>query len=113
MAYEIGDDIAITAKFRRSTDKALIDPTAWQVRVQPPEDAPGGALPEETVLFGGPSGAYVTLSKIADGHFEILLSTDRANGQHAGRWTLWVTAIGVGKSSRSHHVVVDPPALDV
>jgi hypothetical protein len=111
MAYELGADIVVTVKFRRR-DGVLIDPTAWQVRVQPPVDA-GSPLAEETVIYGGVAGAYVTLSTIATGWYEMLLSTSRSTLAHAGRWTLWVTSTGTGKASRSCHVVVDPPVITI
>ena len=113
MAYEIGDDVVLTVKFRKRTDKTLVDPTVWQVRSRPPADA-DSPIDEETVVFGAPAGVFTTLASVSTGEFTITLSTDRANKNHVGRWVVWVTLTGAaGKGSRSYHVVVDPEALPV
>jgi len=109
MAYEPGDDIVTTVKWRRRSDRTLVEPGAFQVLVRPPQDV-SNPLPDETVV-GDAAGAYVTTTKVADGHHEFLLSTDRAEPKHSGRWKLWVTSTGAGKASRSHFIHVEQPPI--
>lgn len=104
MAYEIGDDVVVTMKWRRRSDGALLNPTAIQVLLQPPNDQ---AL--QTLVYGVAS----EITKIADGHYELLVSTSATNELDAGRWTYWVTSTGTGKASQSGSFVVEPPALEV
>lgn len=104
MAYEIGDDIVITLKWRRRSDNALIEPSGFQVRLQPPNDQ------AEQLLV---SSVATELTKIADGHWELLIETDRADGDDAGAWIAWVSSTGTGKASQSHRITVEPPALPV
>ena len=104
MAYEIGDDIVITIKWRSRADNELVEPTDFQVRLQPPNDQ------AEQVLVGGIASQ---LTKIADGHWELLISTDRADDDDAGYWVGWVTSTGTGKASQSFRVTVEPATLTV
>ena len=94
MAYTIGDEIKIVVKF--SVAQTLTDPTAWQIEIKPPNAvAYVVTYPDSTIV------------RDAAGSFTITLDTDRANGDHAGRWCLWVTSTGTAKASKPGFVVVD------
>ena len=110
MSYELGTPILLPISFRNHRTRVKVDPTAWQVRLQSPLDAPGGPLAEQVLIFGVDS-ELTSLPAVGD--FQLLIDTDRATLGHIGRWIAWVTATGTGKSSRRYHVVVDPPPLSV
>ena len=99
MAYTIGDVVLTTVEFRLKSTNALVDPTAWQVEVQPP----GGQV-KFTLVFGV-DGALTQVS--SPGEFQFRQTTDRDTSADAGRWDYWVTSTGTGQASRPGHFIVD------
>ena len=101
MAIELGDDIVWTLKWRKRSDRTLVEPTTIRCEVQPPN-----SQAKDTINKGD-----AELSKIADGHYELTTATDRDDLDDVGRWDLTVTSTGTGKGAQSGFAMVQGPRV--
>jgi hypothetical protein len=102
MSYTIGDDVKVRITFRVSG--APTDPGTWQLVYRPP-----GVESSPVTLVYPTAG----LSQLETGVYQWLLSTDRDNPDHAGRWDYWVTSTPPAKASEAGHFVVDRAPFDI
>lgn len=99
MAYTVGDVVILNINFRNRATKALVDPTAWEVRVKPPNAA------KVTLVFG--VAPQLSAIPSTTGMFQYRQPTDATNDDDAGRWEGWVVSTGTGQASRPFHFPVD------